>query len=307
MAIQQIDLEVQSQDLTLTKAKLKANFLEGANLDLTGGNNDATLTGLANGVANDDAVNKGQMDAAIAAGVVGGMTYKGTIDASVAAGTALDGAVAGDFYYVSVAGILDGISYNIGDHLVVNTDITDFSVDGAGKIDIIDNTESSDILRTSDVVNDLTTGGTTVPLSAQQGVVLKGLADNLQTEVDAIEAGAGLNTDGTYATPSGTNYIDASTSLANADALLDAQIKVNADALAALPTDVYNEKPATTVGNPVLAALANIPVTDVRVYWNGLRADEGAGNDYTVNLTTGVITMASNMKIKDKIQVDYKY
>lgn len=310
MAFTEIDLERQSQDLSLTKAKLKANFLDGANLNLTDGNNDATIEGLAIGTANDHAVNKGQMDAAIAASIVGGMTYKGTIDASDASGATLDGGKAGDFYYVSVAGTLDGKAFNIGDHLVVNADITDFSVDGAGKIDIVDNTESSDILRTSDVVNDLTTGGIAVPLSAQQGVVLKGLADDLQTEVDAIEAGAGLDTDGTYIAPSGSNYIDASTSLASADALLDAQIKVNADAIAAIPvppTDVYGEEPATSVGSPILAALANIPAQDVRVYWNGIRARVGAGNDYTVNLTTGVITMGSNMKNKDVIVVDYKY
>ena len=307
MAIQQIDLEVQSQDLTLTREKLVADFLNGSNLDVTGGNNNATLTGLANGTANDDAVNVGQMNAAIAAGVVGGMTYKGTLDASDATGATLDGAVTGDLYYISVAGTLDGIAYNVGDHLVANADITDFDVDGTGKIDIIDNTESSNLLRNSDVVNDLTTGGTDVPLSAQQGVVLKGLVDNQQIEIDAIEAGAGLNTDGTYTPDAGSNYITGASSLKNADSLLDAQIKVNSDALAAFGTDVYNEKPATTVGNAVLAPLTNIPATDVRVYWNGLRADEGAGNDYTVNLTTGVITMAVNMKNKDKIQVDYKY
>lgn len=46
----------------------------------------------------------------------------------------------------------------------------------------------------------------------------------LQEEVDRIEAGAGLNTDGTYIQPAGTNFIDTSTSLANADILLDEAI-----------------------------------------------------------------------------------
>jgi len=54
----------------------------------------------------------------------------------------------------------------------------------------------------------------------------------IQNEVDAIETGAGLNTDGTYITPSGT-YISSSSSLANATELLDAQVKTNADGLAA--------------------------------------------------------------------------
>ncbi len=55
---------------------------------------------------------------------------------------------------------------------------------------------------------------------------------DIQAELDDTQTGAGLGTDGTYATNSGTNYIDAATSLANADILLDTQIKNNADAIA---------------------------------------------------------------------------
>lgn len=304
----QIDLKRQSEDGTLNHEKLESNFLNGADLNLTGGNNDATITGLQAGVNANDAVNVAQLNSAVS----GSMNYQGTIDASVATGVALDGAEVGDFFLVSAAGTLDGIAFNIGDHLVVNAAITDFDVDGSGKIDIIDNTESSDIIRTSDIINDLTTGGTTDALSAQQGVVLKGLVDGLQTEVDAIETGSGLNTDGTYITPSGSNYIDSSTSLANADALLDAQIKVNADAIAALPTgtDVYGEAPTVTHNVAVLPALANIPVQagTARVYLNGLRQLVGGGNDYTINESTGVITFNFNLKNpKDTVIVDYKY
>lgn len=307
MAITEIDGTRQIQDLTVTRTKLKADFLEGSNLDLTDGNFNATISGLAAGSLDNDAVNKAQMEAAINAALSGGMQYKGVIDASDATGVTLDGALTGDFYYVSVAGTLDGKAFNVGDHLVVNADITDFDVDGAGKIDIIDNTESSDILRDADIQNNLTTVAAGSVLDASQGKILKDVQDNQQVEIDAIETGAGLNTDGTYIQPSGSNYIDASTSLANADSLLDAQIKVNADAIAAFPTDVYSEKPTVTNGSPILGALANIPVTDVRVYLNGLRMDEGAGNDYTINLTTGVITFEYNMKTKDKVIVDYKY
>ena len=38
-------------------------------------------------------------------------------------------------------------------------------------------------VETADVVNDLTTGGTTVPLSAEQGKVLKGLTDTNATDI----------------------------------------------------------------------------------------------------------------------------
>lgn len=53
----------------------------------------------------------------------------------------------------------------------------------------------------------------------------------LQTEIDAIEAAVGLNTDGTYISHVGTNYIDGATTFMAVDALLDAQIKVNEDAI----------------------------------------------------------------------------
>lgn len=180
----QIDGSRQIENTTITKAKIVADFLDGGNLNLTDSNNNATITGLAAGALANDAVNYAQLNSAIAAALVGSMNYIGTIDASVAAGTALDGASKGDFFLVSTAGTLDGIVFNIGDHLVVNVDITDFSVDGAGKIDIVDNTESSDILRSGDIIDNLTTGGTGDVLSAQQGVVLKGLIDDVQADFD---------------------------------------------------------------------------------------------------------------------------
>ena len=303
-----IDLKRQSQDNSLDRAKLELDFLNGSDLDLTNGNNNATITGLANGVNANDAVNVSQLNAAI----TGAMEYKGVIDASDATGATLDGADTGDFYYVSVAGTLNGIAFNIGDHLVVNAPITDFDVDGAGKIDIIDNTESSDILRDSDIVDDLVTGGSSSVLSAQQGVVLKGLVDGLQTELDDTQTGAGLNANGTYTADGAANYIDTATSLFNADQLLDAQIKVNADAIAALPVaanEVCGETPTVTDGSPTLAALANIPVVadTAKVYLNGLRQVEGALNDYTINEVTGVITFTSNLETGDCAVVDYKY
>lgn len=56
----------------------------------------------------------------------------------------------------------------------------------------------------------------------------------LQSEIDTIEASAGLGTDGSYTAPGGNNYLSGATSLNNADSLLDAQIKTNADAITAI-------------------------------------------------------------------------
>lgn len=53
----------------------------------------------------------------------------------------------------------------------------------------------------------------------------------LQTELDTTQTGAGLASDGQYTQPSGSNYLDSSTSLADADDKLDTQAKANADAI----------------------------------------------------------------------------
>ncbi len=61
---------------------------------------------------------------------------------------------------------------------------------------------------------------------------------DIQAELDQVETGAGLGTDGTYATNSGTNYIDAATSLANADILLDTQIAASAGDISDIQAEV---------------------------------------------------------------------
>lgn len=84
-------------------------------------------------------------------------------------------------------------------------------------------------------------------ITAIQGVnTSQGTAiTNLQTEVDAIETAVGLGTDGSFTAPSGTNYLGASTSVANMSVLLDTQVKANADAI----TTKVNKAGDTMTGN----------------------------------------------------------
>ncbi|MFC4400381.1 hypothetical protein ACFOX1_10270, partial [Mariniflexile soesokkakense] len=63
-----------------------------------------------------------------------------------------------------------------------------------------------------------------------------GAESALQTELDATQTGAGLNTDGTYTANASANYISGSTSLQDADNDLDTQSKTNSDAIAAETT-----------------------------------------------------------------------
>ena len=61
MSLKQIDLRRQSQDYTLNWEKLELNFLNGNDLNLTDGTNNATITGLRDGVDLSDAVTYQQL------------------------------------------------------------------------------------------------------------------------------------------------------------------------------------------------------------------------------------------------------
>lgn len=75
-----------------------------------------------------------------------------------------------------------------------------------------------------------------------------------------------------------------------------------------LKTEVVGEKPVVTAGLATLGALANVPLMGtLKLFINGVRQDEGAGEDYTVNYSTGVITMNSPMVSGDKAVCDYKF
>ena len=67
------------------------------------------------------AVNLDQMETDIAA-LANGMVYKGDWDASVGTFPGSGSAQAGWFYYVSVAGTVDGVSFAIGDNIVATVD-----------------------------------------------------------------------------------------------------------------------------------------------------------------------------------------
>lgn len=68
----------------------------------------------------------------------------------------------------------------------------------------------------------------------------------LQDAIDKVEAAAGIQNDGTYAAPTGTNYLESATSLMDADKKLDAQVKVNTDAISAETTRAKAEETRIT-------------------------------------------------------------
>src|SRR5262249_38534823 len=130
-----------------------------------------------------------------------------------------------------------------------------------------------------------------------------------QGEINAIEAGAGLETDGTYVAPTGSNYLGAATSLKNADFILDAGIKTQADAIntintvtiPALQGQINDEVVRATAAeaaevtartNAVNAVASDLSdeVTRATGIENGLRTDL----DQEVTDRTNAVTAANN-------------
>ena len=102
---------------------------------------------------------------------------------------------------------------------------------------------------------------------------------DFQTELDGTQTGAGLGADGAYAANAAANYIDAATSLVNADDLLDAQAKANADEI--LATDYFDQ-------------------TDVTLHagagetWTGIETADGS---FTTGVSTGTMTASGNATV----------
>ena len=101
-----------------------------------------------------------------------------------------------------------------------------------------------------------------------------------QVEVDAVITGIGANADGTYNTPSGTNYLDATTTVMDALDELDTTIGAQVT-------------PAVRTNNPTVGA------NDVNTNIEAVDAAIGADSDLTpVTRTVGQVSLNSTMMAK---------
>lgn len=299
-----INAERRIQLATITRDLLKANFLNGTNLDLTGGAGNATITGLSDGVNAGDVATKGQLDAALS-GLSGNLILKGSLDASLI-GSQLDNVQAGWWYKITVAGTLfatNPITLAVGDNLYCTTTVVGTPTNGSSFFKV-DNTESPDILRDGDVVNNLTTSAAGSVLDASQGKILKDVQDVINGKVTDLNTLTGVVANAVhFGTFTGTTLSD---NIALKALLQELETAVEA---AQNPNEIYGEDKVVTNGSPVLPALTNAPTVIMGVYLNGLKMRIGSGNDYTI--TGSVITFEYNLsnvgQNVDVVLVDYKH
>jgi len=84
-----------------------------------------------------------------------------------------------------------------------------------------------------------------------------GSITDIQNELDATQAGAGLTVDGNYSALTGSNYLAGATSIHNATSLLDTQVKANADAIATADSEIGDLTTLTTTAQGSLVGAIN--------------------------------------------------
>jgi hypothetical protein len=118
-----------------------------------------------------------------------------------------------------------------------------------------------------------------------------------QTEINAIETGAGLNSNGTYTPDPTADYISAASSLKNADSLLDDKLKETRDLVDSLgASSVSSVNTITPVGGDVTVGGADIDSAHTATNYTATSADlDGhlAGVDTALGLKANSASLAT--------------
>lgn len=132
-------------------------------------------------------------------------------------------------------------------------------------------------------------GATIATASTLKGAVaqLDTEAVRVAAEVNATQTGAGLGTDGSYTANGTANYINAATSLKDADDKLDAALKTEADARAAADTGLNTA--INTVATNLATEVTNRTNADTALQneLNATQAGAGLATDGTFITNTG--------------------
>jgi hypothetical protein len=121
----------------------------------------------------------------------------------------------------------------------------------------------------------------------------------LQSELNDTQTGAGLNTDGTYTAPVGSNYLGSTTSLKNALTALDTQMVNRANDIAGLTTEINNAE--TALGLESNGTKTNFGSTNVVTGNSSFKAAIEALDTYVGNMENGNGTIALQDEV-DRIE-----
>ncbi len=219
--------------------------------------------------------------------------YKGTWNADTNTPAIADGTGStGDYYLVSVSGTQFGRSFVQGGQAVYNGTIWE-SIATSQAVSSVNGLTGAVQINPGLSGNTLSlTGGTlTVDLSTATAVAAATTKGNdLQSELDATQAGAGLAIDGAYAANGSTNYIQTATSLKDADEKLDTQIKTVTDAVNSLSSgslsgDVSGTLSTTSVDKIKGVSLGTTTATSGNVL-------VGSGTTWETRTVSGDVTIS---------------
>jgi len=196
--------------------------------------------------------------------VTGGLTYKGSYDAATN-NPVLTSAKKGDFYIVSVAGTLAGVTLNVGDHIVFNQDAS--SPITSAMFDVIDNTDAVASVNTQTGVvvldsDDISEGSSNQYFTNARADARIAAADANDLNDVSYTAGAGI--DGYVLTYSNTNS--------------------QWEAQAAAPGGVTS---VNTQTGAVVLDTDDISEGSSNLYYTNARFDTQLGTKTTDNLTEG--------------------
>jgi len=115
--------------------------------------------------------------------------------------------------------------------------------------------------------------------------------NNIQSELDVTQTGAGLSSAGTYLPEGSSNYLSTAASLKDADNKLDTQVKITEDLLDSTITDLSTEITARTNGD-----------INIQSELDDTQAGAGLETDgsYLIDNTTNYLTTSISLKDSDK-------